>query len=225
MHALQASPAECCGLIVAINRRHIYLPCKNLAAANEHFIIDPLDYAAAEDKGQIIAIVHSHPSTNPAPSQTDLIGIERSGLPWLIVNPHTGAHTITMPSGYIAPLIGREFHHGVLDCLSLIRDYYKQTLNIDIPDYVRQDQWWLKGENLYRDKFTECGFFDVPLETLQQHDILIMRMASPVENHGAVYVGNNQILQHVSGRLSSRDVFGGYWRKATTLLIRHGSLM
>ena len=37
-------------------------------------------------------------------------------------------------------------------------------------------------------------------------------------------VDDNIILHHCHGRLSSRDVYGGYWRKVTTHVLRHRDL-
>jgi cell wall-associated NlpC family hydrolase len=48
-----------------------------------------------------------------------------------------------------------------------------------------------------------------------------MQVASPVPNHAAVYLGDGLILHHLQGRLSSRDVYGGYWQKVTTHALRH----
>lgn len=222
-HALQAMPRECCGLLVMVKRKLKYFPCRNIAEGHEHFVIHPEDYAAAEDAGTITTIVHSHPTTPPIASQADRVGIEQTGLPWLIINPNADIYQIFEPTGYEPAYIGREFVHGILDCYSLIRDYYKRELAIDLHNYQRPDNWWLKGQNLYLDRFEEQGFEIV--EDLQPHDLILMQVGAPVPNHGAIYLGNNQILHHVLGRYSCRDIYGGYWQKATHTIIRHKSLM
>jgi proteasome lid subunit RPN8/RPN11 len=220
-HANTSPKREICGVVTSYRRRNVYVPCKNIAEHNEHFVIDPADYAAAEDAGTVIAIVHSHVNVNPKPSQADLIGIERSKLPWLIVNIPVNSHTYTLPSGYVAPYVGREFVHGIVDCFSIWRDYYMRELGILMADYERPTDWWLKGLDLYEENYRKEGFVEV--QDLKKHDIILMKVVSPVQNHAAVYLGDNIILHHVMGKISSKDVYGGWWRKITTKILRHES--
>jgi proteasome lid subunit RPN8/RPN11 len=222
-HARAEMPRESCGLIVVAKGRRRYVPCRNLAGGAGQFVLCPQDYAAAEDKGEVLAVVHSHPDAAPVPTLADRAGIESTGLPWVIVNPRTEAHTVTEPSGFVAPLVGRPFVWGVHDCYGLIRDYYRAALCIDLPDFAREEEFWLRGQNLYVDNFGQAGF--APAEgPLRRHDVLLMKTASPVPNHGAVLADDGVILHHVAGRLASREVYGGYWRKVTTHVLRHRSL-
>lgn len=223
-HAQADYPRESCGLVVVQKGRLRYVPCRNVAERNEHFVMHPQDQAQAEDAGEVVLVVHSHPNLPPVPSQADLVGCETSGLPWLIVNWPTGAVHQFAPSGYVAPLYGRAFSHGVLDCYSFVKDYYRTVLGIELPQVERLDEWWLKGHNLYLDGFTAAGF-EVVTGPPALHDGLLMRVASPVPNHGAVYVGGGLVGHHQMGRLSSKDVYGGWYEKVTTHVLRHRSLM
>ena len=152
-HAAACAPRECCGLASVVRGKLRYRPCKNLyAGEGDIFQIAPEDFAAVEDEGEIVAIVHSHVNESPVPSMADKVGIEANGVPWLIVNHPVGHWTITEPSGYVAPLVGRPFVHGVLDCFALVRDYYK-TLGVEYENTPRDDHWWEKGQNLYLDNY------------------------------------------------------------------------
>jgi proteasome lid subunit RPN8/RPN11 len=219
-----AKQRECCGVVVIRKGKQVYYPCRNIAASGNEFNIAPEDWAAAEDAGHIAMVVHSHVGLPATPSQADLVGIEHTQLPWLIINMPTGQHTVTEPTGYEADLIGRQFVHGVLDCYSLIRDYYRQTLGITLKDYDRDHEWWRKDQNLYRENFADAGFHEVRLEDLREHDVILMRLGSTKDNHGAIYLGKDVILHHPMTRLSSRDSYGGFWRKISTCALRHGDL-
>lgn len=223
-HAAACFPLESCGLVVIRKGKERYWPCRNMARAQDHFQIDPRDYAQAEDTGDVVTIVHSHPNSAPQPSQADLVSCETTGLPWAIVNWPTGAVCEFQPSRYQAPLIGRVFSHGVLDCYSIIRDYYRETLSIVLPDFERQDDWWMTGADLYRDNFGKAGFYQIAQSDLRPHDVILMQLCATKTNHGAVYLGDGIILHHPMNRLSGRDPYGGFWAKITSLVLRHKDL-
>ena len=48
--------------------------------AHQCFIIDPEDYVKADNTGDITAIIHSHPVTQPIASEADKISCEESNF-------------------------------------------------------------------------------------------------------------------------------------------------
>lgn len=221
-HALREYPRESCGVVLIRKGRTTYAACRNLAVGTDQFALDPNDYAKADAAGEIIAIVHSHPNLPATPSQADRVACEASGLPWHIVSVPEGHWDTIVPTGYHAALVGREWSHGVLDCYALVRDWYAQEREIFLPDFERHDLWWHAGGNLYLDNYAAAGFTAQPESAvLQVGDVLLMQIASPVPNHAAIYLGENMILHHLQGRLSSRDVYGGYYQKHTTHILRY----
>lgn len=221
-HANAEYPRESCGVVVD----GVYRPCRNIAAtAAEHFIIDPEDYMAAEDAGTVEFIVHSHPNAGCKPSQADRVSCEASGVPWLIVGVPDGVAgdvEALAPAGYVAPLLGRSYAHGILDCYSLIRDWYAQELGIELPMFEdRRDDWWKNGGNLYVENLERCGFRRVSLKEIRRGDMVLMQIRSNVPNHGGVYLGDGTILHHLENRLSSRDLYDGYFQQVTVLIARH----
>lgn len=221
-HSKETHPQECCGLVIVFKGKEKYIRCNNKATEpREDFFIDPLDYARAEDLGTIIKVVHSHVYKKPEPSVGDLIEMEKHGLPWIIVNSTTGEWGEFKPSGYKHDLLGRPFKHGILDCYSLVKDYFKINKDIELPEYYRQDKWWENGQNLYLENFAAAGFRQIFDGSLQKDDCFLMTLHSKVPNHSAVYLGDSKIMHHVQGRLSSIDVYGGYWQKATWGVFRY----
>lgn len=235
-HALLEYPKEACGLIIVFKGREKYITCENRAENKEqHCVVSAEDFANAEDKGEVVAFVHSHPNANAMPSDADRVLCEGSQLTWVIVSvtkdvadgiPVISGINQIQPEGYLAPLVGRSFTHGVLDCYSLVRDYYKQELSIDLPDFERKDGWWNDGKsNLYLDNFQKAGGVKLAADALlKKGDIILMEVqtANGVPEHAAVYLGEGGLmLHHLYGRLSSRDVYGGYWKDITRAVVRH----
>lgn len=220
-HARNEAPRECCGLIVVKNGRDFYVPCKNTSIKNDQFIINAGEFAAAESSGTIMAIVHSHPNSSAQPSQSDLTSCEASKLPWIICSLPSQNFYEFSPSGYKAPLIGRQFHYGVLDCFSLMRDWYLQEKNIKLDDFPsREWEWWKRGRDLVGENFKKWGFEIIP-EPSEVGDLILMQIKATVPNHFGIYLGSNIMLHHAEGRLSSKDVYGGYWLKNTRYFLRH----
>jgi proteasome lid subunit RPN8/RPN11 len=219
-HAKTQEPREACGLLVIQKGREKLVICKNIAHEVFDFVIDPDDYLKAQSLGEVVGVVHSHVGKPPLPSDADLVNCSKSNLKWYIVASLTGDWFEFEPSNYKAPLVGRQWCHGTLDCYSLIVDYYKEELGIELPDFDREFEWWKHGKNLYIDGFKKAGFFEVPFDQIQKNDVILMQIESPVINHGAIYLGHGLFLQHLQNRLSSRDVFGGFWLKNTVKIVR-----
>ena len=91
-HADAESPNECCGLIVlrdGVAER--YVPGRNAAASPYRFEleVDP-DAWFLEDDGYELAVFHSHPSSPPKPSRTDVENIGLwEGRPYVILDART----------------------------------------------------------------------------------------------------------------------------------------
>ncbi|WOD19846.1 C40 family peptidase [Paraburkholderia kirstenboschensis] len=234
-HALAEYPRECCGLILLVHGVEFYAPCRNIAGTpSEHFVMSPEDYAAAEDRGTIVAVVHSHPGAAARPSVADRAMCEKSGVDkWVIVSLGVQADgSIAVddwcefsPDGYVPPLLGREFVHGSVDCYSLIRDWYRLERGVDLPDFERPDAWWDDGKsNLYLDNFAKAGFTNVGQEAeLLAGDVVLMQIRSRngVPNHAGVYLGDNVLLHHMYGQLSRRTVWGGMWAHCLRTVLRY----
>ena len=222
-HAAACAPRESCGLLIAVGKKQVYVPCINTASHSEDFRISAEAFADAEERGEVLAVVHSHPGTSPTPTMADRVSCERLGLPWLIVGMQNSVHWLT-PEGYQAPLLGRPFVHGVLDCYALVKDWYAQERALVLPEIDRCDGWWDNGQNLYVDNFEQQGFITLSdEEEMQAGDCFLMQVRSPVPNHAAIYLGDGIILHHLYGRLSARTVYGGYWQTVTTHKLRHKS--
>lgn len=229
-HALEEYPREACGLVVIVKGRERYWPCRNIASTpSDHFTLEAEDYAVAEDAGEVVMVVHSHPDVAERPSEGDRVACEASGLPWLIISvmpgPVVAGQAQIAPSGFQAPLVGRTFQHGILDCWSLCRDWYAQEMGVMLPNPRRLDNWWDDGHSdLYgSDELRAAGFVPVTIDDIRRGDLILMQIRSRnlVPNHAGIYLGDGLMLHHMHGRLSSRDVFGGYWLENLRAVMRY----
>lgn len=223
-HAEETYPNECCGIICKVGRIKKYFRCDNLANSKEdEFVISPEQYAEIEDQGEVMAIVHSHPDATTTPSIRDRAVCSAMEIPWVIASWPEADIRIIAPER--APLEGRYFCHGTdWDCYGLVRDYYRQMLKIDLNRYDHDSWWWEEGKDFYMDNYEAEGFYKVTDGTIEKHDLIIMKIRAPVANHAAIYVGNGMILHHMFGKLSKKDVYGGYWAEHTVIVLRHKNL-
>lgn len=227
-HAKEQMPREACALGVVVKGRLRLFICPNQSENMDEFCISADDWIKAEELGTIACIIHSHVDCSNLPSVADKVACEHIGLPWYIVSLVDDSWNEIVPTGYVPDLIGREFYHGVVDCYTLCSDWYKINRNIDLPHFHRKDDWWANGENLYVDNFESAGFEKLPtidgeldFASAQPGDAFLMQIQSDVPNHAAIYLGDGVIIHHLHGRLSSRDVFGGYYQKHTTHILRY----
>ena len=222
IHVEVEFPKEACGLIVIIKGKERYIPCKNLAEnVYDDFILDPKDYYKASKMGDILNVVHSHPNATTTPSTLDQAACDAMGKNWWIVSyPEIGWREL-ISAGKKPDLIGRNFAYGILDCYTLLQDYFKINCDLILRDYEHEWEFWEKGQHLNTENFEKEGSIRVTDGSLQLHDIVLMNIRSNIKNHAGIYLGNDKILHHLAGRLSCREMYGSYYRQYTTQTIRH----
>ncbi len=216
-HAKIEDPKESVGLLLNVKGKERYYPCNNLSMTSyQCFILDPVDYVKADSIGEITGIVHSHPVTPPNPSQADLISCENSNLPWHIVNPKTEQWGYCEPSGYKAPLLGREWVWGITDCWSLIVDWYKEEKGIQLLDYERPTRIEEFTDDPVFERYLPSRGFRLlkPDEPLKNGDVLAMSILGKGLNHVGIFI-DGDVLHHSADRLSCREPYNPWLLKCT----------
>lgn len=225
----RAYPHEACGVVVMVGKKSVAVPCKNVSEhPHLHFVMDVADYAKAADMGEIVGIWHTHVELPATPSSADKVGCENSEVPWYIVGVYKAAEgyafsdmTILEPSGFELDYLERPYAFGALDCWSLVRDYYRREFGIKLGDYPRIERFWANGFDFFGENWKNEGFVQLIDEEPRTGDLfLIQTDNSGNPNHIAIYLGDDIMLHHAHGRLSRRDVYGGYWQKHTTVHLR-----
>ncbi|MBG6549528.1 C40 family peptidase [Pseudomonas aeruginosa] len=240
-HAAEEYPREACGLGVGAGRRQQYVRCRNTASQpREEFRLHPEDYAAAEDLGEVVAIVHSHPDATSRPSPHDLAMCEVSGLPWHILSWPEGDLRTIAPQSNI-PLLGRPFVHGAWDCWQVCADWYQREWGLEFERFAREDGWWEQadGPSLYEQHFQAAGF--CPVDQPRRGDMIVFEVGRTQHpNHAGIYLGTDAalpgedskvfgagpfLLHHLYGKPSEIIVYGGNWAERARLVLRHGQAM
>lgn len=218
-HARRAWPEECCGIVAHSE----YVPVVNRhPKPTEHFRMEPDEYLPLA-LGQLQAIVHSHTNDKDWPSVADQEEQMRSKLPWGILVARKD--WVSEPFWFgdqapIPPLKQRHFRHAVTDCYGLLRDWFRVHRKVTLPNFVRDEDWWEKGQNLLIDNFGLAGFVEIDPAVLKRGDVVLGRVVSKYVNHCGVYLGDGMIFHHLPGRPSRLDMLGP-WKKLITHYLRY----
>lgn len=222
-HAVIEAPREACGIIADGQ----FFPMPNLALELDSFVIDRAAYLELARSRRIEAIAHSHVFSPPVASDADRSSCEATGVPWLIVSYPDAQWTVIEPSGFVAPLVGRQWAWGVHDCYGLVRDAVRAYCGIQIPDFPRVFEFWKQGLNPIVEQFHLTGFVEMPQGTVpRQCDVLGFAVHSgDIVNHLGVFLEPDQLLHQLHQRPSVREVYGGTWQKLMRLHLRYGGFV
>ena len=236
--ATEAYPKEGCALIT--RERGFYVVPNISTEPEKSFEIGKRVLTSAYKDG-LLAVVHSHPDGPDCPSEADMTGQLSTGVPWVILSTDGTACTTPFAFGDGVPtpeLVGRPFRHGVTDCYSIIRDYYKIHHKVTLKEFARDWEWWLpdkdeagniiqEPDDLYSKGFKKAGFKVITESEVQVGDVFLAQLRAKTPNHGGVYLGNGLILHHLTSfapvditRLSMREPLNR-WQKFITHWLRY----
>lgn len=222
-HAQQSRPEEACGFVVDGQ----VWPCKNIhPSPTTNFAIDAAEYARAEEAGHIDAIYHSHVDGMEGFSVHDVQACKASNVPWIVYHAPSANFFIGDPTG-AAPYLGRQWIYGIHDCYALMRDFYRREFGIVLDDFERGNdgEWENSDWTMFIDNYSQQGFVVID-KPARKGDVVVMRMGASSPNHVGVIADNGwEFYQHLTGRLSQKNVYGGYWAKVTAMVWRHRDLL
>jgi len=201
------------------------------------FKIDPIAYKKFKPE----ILLHSHtlqrgekcigpdgvPYDPRTPSYADMVTQKVLDIPFGIVS--TSGEDVSDPlywPDYDKPIKGNDYISGVNDCLSVVQRHYWQEHGIKIPDFAREVGFFYEDGkhkpshsiNLYEENYKAVGFYEVEIEDIQPSDLVLMAIFSSVPTHGAIYLGDDKIVHHLTNRLSGEESMSKWYKKITKVL-------
>ena len=209
-HALEAWPKASCGVIVGEGDALVYGPVTDVADNSRlQFRLEPQSLLRVEaGAGRLAAIVHSHPYVEEGgpdllqhtPSAAEMREQLRHRVPFgVVVCSSSKRVTDRFWFGDTYPvrgLLSRPFRHGVWDCYSAVRDWYRLDRGLILPEMPRDWNWWLNDLDMYAEGFGKVGFRIIAREDAGPGDAALFRIRAKVSNHAGVLVDSEWMLHH-----------------------------
>jgi cell wall-associated NlpC family hydrolase len=200
---------------------NVFFPLENISENKLYsFEVNP-DFLLLEPD----VLIHSHVTGTDykwqwdarSPSYEDLVGQLATDIEWAIVT--CDGENCSEPVYWGNPdnrpdLVGRDYIFNMYDCFSLCQDWLYKEFDLIIPTIPRTPFWDDEGQNYMEDLYDKMEGFNkkIPLNELERGDILFYKVRSPVVNHLAIYLGDNQVLSHWYQRTSCIEDFGKWAR-------------
>lgn len=214
---------EMCGAICEINNTLIFKPITNCHNDKKNnFKLDLYEYIQLSYDYEIKAIVHSHINGKPT-SFIDIVSCNNQKIDFIIYD------TLNDVFHHIKPkeikYLNHNFEIGVHDCYSLVRDFYKNELNIELYNYRRNEDWFTQENYIFDENFQNEGFVIVDLESLQKYDCLLFKLNNKdISNHIGIYLENDVFLHHPRKGKSQLQELNNSYRKRIKYVIRHKNI-
>ena len=210
-------PKEGCGVYAVIKGKLEWFPCNNVATDEDDFVIDSEQYIKIAQKGDIIAVIHSHPDASCEPSPDDIKYCNATGLKYYIFSyPSMEMYELEPEDKKEKPLYGRPYEFGVNDCFEAMRDYLEAQNIIIPPRAAFEDDWYEKGLDYFTDEIIESYGYTRVEGNMKKNDVIIFTIEAPVGNHCGVYLGDDLFFHHAEHRLSCRENLYPFWKKYIT---------
>lgn len=161
------------------------------------FRVSAKDTLKANQEG-LKAVIHSHCDRPHVPSKSDMEGQQLTAVPWGILQTdgENASDIIWWGEEHIPPLEGRPFIHGVSDCFSLFRDFYRLEYGHDIGDVPRDWKWWEQGFDLIGSLYAGKGFYEISVDDLRRGDAMLIGFGTDYPHHCAIYLGDELMIHH-----------------------------
>jgi len=124
--------------------------------------------------------------------------------------------------------LGLHHEYGVLDCIELIRLFYKKELNsaFTLPTYPKSKKWMEHFTTESVDKWASTCWIKVELTEAKNYDVIAFKSTkSNIVIHFALFLAPTQMLHIEEGGVSCVETLSHYWVERIHSLYRHESLV
>lgn len=201
-------PNESCGIVLLSGE---VMECRNFAANKRNSFVIPLAEIEAF-RHKIKYIFHSHCFYDDATfSDVDEQISTKLQIPYVLYNTISDEFSLFCPKNFL-PYEGRVFAPPMLDCVSLVIDYYENEFGVTIQDaenhpfrmretsrsFFREmvNTWQHQDKQKLLEYFLENGFYEV--DELKPNDLIVCNHYKKIEayTHTSIYLGGGKILTY-----------------------------
>lgn len=118
--------------------------------------------------------------------------------------------------------------YGKIDCIELIRQFYKDELNIvfDLPTYPKSREWLKYFSTESVDGWASSCAIKVELTEAQNYDVMVFRSEkSNLIIHFGMYLMPSKMLHVEEGGFSCIQTLSHYWVDRLHAIYRHNELV
>lgn len=210
-------PNESCGLVLVSDE---IVECQNVAQNKKNSFAIPFD-EISKFEHEIKYIFHSHCFHEDVIfSDVDEQISTKIQIPYILYNTVSDEFSFFAPKPFL-PYEGRVFAPPLLDCVSLVVDYYENEFGITIQDIENHpfrlrdstrsffkdmvNVWQHQDKQKILEHFLFNGFYEV--EELQKNDIIVCNYYKKIEayTHVSIYLGNGKILTYSDAKTKILD--------------------
>lgn len=207
--AVVSPDVEICGLLLRTPNGITQYPCQNRHnQPDKGFEISADEYAIADQMGEVIGVYHSHIANDRHFSVEDIKAADSENQLWVLYHVPTNRLEQYHPQ-HPPPYLGREFRYAYQNCYTLMRDFYYQEFEIELPrHYLSSGRSFLTEDVGFLANLPINGF-DRVVGTPRRGDIILTYNGCPYPNHVIVALCDRNGMHHQAGAMSATVRFDG----------------
>jgi cell wall-associated NlpC family hydrolase len=124
--------------------------------------------------------------------------------------------------------LGLKHEYGKIDCISLIRKFYFQELQLDfpLPQYPHSRVWLKQFSTQNVDQWASTCAVKVKLTAAENYDVIAFKsISSNLIIHFGLFLAPTQMLHIEEGGVSRVETLSDYWVERIHSLYRHESMV